>query len=50
MPLNSLTSHEIELLRGLIHIKIMSQEVGKYTVFNQIAQKIDKFIDKGVTE
>ena len=48
MPLSHLTSHEIELLRGLLHIKIMSQKAGQYTVFNQIAKKVDEFLEVAV--
>lgn len=39
---------EIKKIRELLHSDIMSQKVGKYTLSNQIAKKLDKLME--VTE
>lgn len=36
---------EIKKIRELLHKDIMSQNVGKYTVSNRIAKKLDKLME-----
>lgn len=46
--LQALSIQEIKLIRIALSKVILSQKVGKYTDFNILAKKVDKFLDLAV--
>lgn len=42
---DNLTNEELADIRKLLHVKIMEQKAGVYTKWNQLALKIDQYLD-----